>query len=387
VTEATTHPVRLALGGLVALAVAMGIGRFVYTPILPSMVAALGLTKSEAGLIASANFIGYLIGALLVATPFVTGSHRAWLIGGLALSAATTGLMGAVSSLPLFLLLRFTGGIASAFVLVFASTLILERLARAGRSGLMSVHFAGVGTGIAGSALLIALLHESGADWRTLWLASGVASLPALATSAWLIPGRDHAASDVPSPPPPQGGSMSRALMIVIAVYGLFGFGYVITATFIVSIVRASPAIAPLEPAIWMIVGLTAIPSVGIWVWIGGKLGDVTALALACLVEAAGVALSVAWYTPAAIVTAAVILGGTFMGITALGLAAARRLSAGDARKNLALMTAAFGLGQIIGPVFAGALFDLTESFRLASLVAAATLVVAAALAWHLRRQ
>src|SRR3954469_22400813 len=159
-------PLTVAMGGLLAMAAGIGVGRFVYTPILPPMVEALGLTKSEAGLIASANFVGYLLGALLAAVR-LPGSRRTWLIVALTLNALALALMGFGSSLPAFLALRLIAGVASALALIFASALVLDRLALAGRGRLSAVHFAGVGIGIAVSAAVVAMLH----DWRTMWFA------------------------------------------------------------------------------------------------------------------------------------------------------------------------------------------------------------------------
>jgi len=370
-------PLLLALGGCCALAAAVGIGRFVYTPILPVMMADLGMSKAAAGLLASANFLGYLAGALLAATRFIRGSRRGWLLAALAMSALTTGAMAFVSSGAAFLALRFAGGLASAFALVFASALVLDRLVVSGKAGYAAVHFGGVGAGIALSALLVSGLAFVGGGWREQWLAGGIAS--ALATYAASVLIRADAEGRVPA-----AGPRARAggrLVALVVAYGLFGFGYVITATFLVAIVRASEAVRALEPAVWLVVGLSAAPSVALWTWADRKIGIARAFALACALEASGVAASVLWLAAPGVLLAAVSLGGTFMGITALGLVWARRLSRGDPRRTLALMTAAFGLGQIVGPAFAGALSDATGSFLLPSLAAAAALVVAALLA------
>jgi predicted MFS family arabinose efflux permease len=359
----------------------MGIGRFVYTPILPRMTEDLGISKSAAGLIASANFAGYLAGAAAAATPLLRGSRRRWLLSGLAVSAATTAAMAFVSSIPAFIALRFAGGAGSAFVLVFASALVLDRLKAAGRGGLAAVHFAGVGTGIALSAILVSVLDAHGADWRVLWLVSGAVSAVALGIAAALIPDRTEVADAVRARSAPAG----RALIAFAAAYGLFGFGYVITATFLVAIVRGSPAVRSLETVVWVVVGLAAIPSVVLWTAIGQRVGIGRAFAAACVAQAAGVAASVLWIAPAGVFLAALLLGGTIMGLTSLGLIAGQRLSPGDPRATLAIMTACFGVGQMIGPAFAGVLHDATGSFLVPSMAAAGALVLGALFALSAR--
>lgn len=371
-----SRPVSLAIGGFVALAAAMGIGRFVYTPILPVMTEALGMTQAAAGFVASANFLGYLAGAFAAATRLLRGSRRAWFLGGLAASAVTTGAMAFVDSERAFIFLRFAGGVASAFVLVFSSALIIDRLHAAGRSGLTALYFAGVGIGIALSALLVSSLAALGFGWRAHWLASGAVSVVALAVVAVLVPDR----AEPRATPTPQAAGAPHGLAALVTAYGLFGFGYVITATFLVAIVRGSDVIRPIEPLIWIVVGIAAAPSVAFWTWVARRIGIAPAFALACILEAAGVAASVLWVATPGVVLAAVLLGGTFVGITALGFVAARQLSQGDPRHTVAMMTAAFGAGQTVGPAFAGVLSDATGSFLAPSLVAAGALLVSALL-------
>ncbi len=370
-------PERVALGGLIIIAAAMGIGRFVYTPILPFMDETLGLTKAQGGLIASANYLGYLLGALAASLIALPGGRRRWILGALALSALSTGAMGLSSSLILFLTLRFIGGVASALVMVLIIAFVLDHLMAAGRMALFAVNFAGIGIGIVISAALISGLAALGYGWQAQWLYAGVLSCASLGLAAWLTPG------DIPARKKPSASKdapMDRALIALIAAYGLFGFGYIITATFISIMVRSQPEIRSVEPVIWLVVGLAAIPSGVLWSWIGRRIGTGRAFAAACLVEAAGVALSVLVINPGAILLSAALLGGTFVGITALGLVKARQLAKGDPRRDLGFMTAAFALGQIIGPSFAGYAHGIDGSFLVPSLAAAAALVVAAGL-------
>lgn len=369
-------PLMLAFGGLLAMAAAMGIGRFVYTPILPPMVEALSLSKSQAGLIASANFVGYLAGALIAALR-LPGSRRAWLLAALALNAICLAAMGVTTAMPLFLLLRLAAGIASALALIFSSALVLDRLAQAGHSALSAVHFAGVGSGIAVSAALVAILVQLGAAWNTLWLASALLAAFASLFVVWMVPPGPNATPTAASSP---RAKISADFVALAIAYGLFGFGYVITATFIVDMVRGTASLRPLEPYIWVLFGVSAVPSVALWTGLGRRWGILRAFAVTSIVEAAGVAASALWLHAAGVIIAAVLVGGTVMGLTALGLIAARASADGDPRGRIALVTASFSLGQILGPAFAGFVYDATGSLTVPSLAAAAALVVAATL-------
>lgn len=355
------------------MAVAMGFGRFAYTPILPAMVAGLHLSKAQAGWLASANFAGYLLGALVGALP-LKGSPRAWLLGGLGASVLTTLGMGLTSDLWLQAGLRFVSGLASAAVLVFASTLVLAELARSGRAALSAVHFAGVGAGIVISGVVVSALEAAGWSWSGLWLAVGALAAVMATAAALLLPRGGSGASSAPAAGP---GKIPRGFFQLAASYGLFGFGYVITATFLMVIVRGSPQAKAVEPIVWVVVGLAGMPSIWAWTKLSQKTGLEVAYALACLLQAVGVAVSVLWPTVPGALLAALALGGAFMAVTALGLALARRLAPERASRVLAGVTAAFALGQMIGPVVGGALAERTGSFTQASLLAAGGLVLA----------
>ncbi|MFV0281382.1 MAG: YbfB/YjiJ family MFS transporter [Rhodoblastus sp.] len=372
-------PARIAAGGMLAMAAAFGVGRFVYTPILPVMIADGALTPASAGLVAAANFLGYLAGALAGASAAAQRNPRLYFLGGLLFGALTLAGMAAPPSLAVFAVMRLVGGFGSAFVIICLSSMALEPLVRAGRPGLAAAPFAGVGLGIAFSSALVSGLAAAGSGWKTMWLVNAAIATAVSFLALALLP-----APAAPAAPaavrPAKRGKASPALIALVVSYGLFGFGYIITATFLVAIVHETPALAALEPYAWAIVGLAGAVSIPFWSWIAVRRGDVFAYCAACLVEAAGVALSVVFQAPAAIVFAGIFLGGTFMAITAIGLGVARRLTQMAPQRAQAIMTSAFGFGQIVGPALAGHMRETSGSFFAPSLIAAAALVIAAAL-------
>ena len=374
-----SSPLRFAFAGMIAMAVAMGIGRFVYTPILPGMMEELHLSPANAGWIASANYLGYLIGALAAAGGWAHGRERLMMLVALGASTVLAALMGLSDTMVAFLFIRFLAGLASAFVMVFMASIVFSHIAAAGRVDLQAWHFGGVGLGIAISAAMMAVLVTEHAGWAAGWLWSSAISACGFLVVALLVnegPLSNGEATREPALP------KDWSLMKIIIAYGFFGFGYVVTATFLVAIVRQGGGSRVFEAMVWLVAGLAAFPSTWAWQKIATRIGLYAAYALACLVEVVGVTASVALGGYTGPLLGGLLLGGTFMAITALGLQAARRQAPKSARRIFGLMTASFGLGQIIGPIVAGLLAQASGDFFLASIVAAAMLVASGVVTW-----
>jgi predicted MFS family arabinose efflux permease len=263
---------------------------------------------------------------------------------------------------------------------------VLQRSSERGDASGPGLYFAGVGVGIVLSALLVTIVEIAEAGWRVEWLMCGLVCVLLTGMAIAKIEGDPPAGTAAGSNAPPRAGARFKGgIGLLLAAYGLFGFGYVVTATFLVAIIRSTAALHAIEPFTWLLVGACAMFSVAIWLKVAQQWGTLPAFAAACLIEAVGVAASAGIVTEAGMLVAAVLLGATFMGITALGLLAARERAGHDPQRLLALMTAVFGIGQIAGPYSAGLLHDRTGDFTLASYGAAVALLLAAGLAFAVR--
>lgn len=349
--------------GLSALALAMGIGRFGYTALLPAMQAE-GLSDADAGIVAAANLFGYVFGSWAAGrTP--PAWWRPGLLACVALSVLSTAAMATGGFGP-WLLWRALAGPASAGVFVLGVGLMLERLAALGRGDWGGFAFSGVGFGIAASGAVAFALTDAAAAWLALGaLALGFA-LPAALLAR---PGAAHAAA-----PPAAPAAASPALRRLTAAYVLEGFGYSVAATFLVAVVARGGGL-DLAAWAWVVAGLAAAPAFVVWRRVARRAGLWRALGLAYAIQAAAIALPALSAAPVAALAAAIGFGGTFLAITALTVAEARHLGGVPA---IGRVTVLYGIGQALGPMLAGWLAEARGGFD-SALVASGACVAAGA--------
>jgi len=365
----------VAVAGLLALAVGMGIGRFAFTPILPMMQEDAGVSIAMGGWLASANYIGYLLGALSVMglRMRATSAIRA----GLVTIGLATLAMGLESGLVWWLVLRAIAGVASAWVLINVSAWCLERLAALGRLGLTNTVFAGVGAGIVlAGGLCLALMH-AGDGSASAWTVLGAISL-ALAVGTWPAFRRDAAAPGTSERTETRAVAWDRESLRLVLCYGAFGFGYIIPATFLP--VMARQVIR--DPAVfgwsWPVFGAAAMGSTLAVAALRSLMSNRRLWIVSHLVMALGVALPVIWSSIVAIMVAGLLVGGTFMVVTMVGMQEARSVAGARATGLMAALTSAFALGQIFGPIVVSYVVAAGGGFSSALLVAGAVLLLSA---------
>jgi MFS family permease len=377
--QAIGSPWGHVLQAAAALAAAMGVGRFVYTPILPLMHAQAGLSASAGASLATANYIGYLVGALAgILAPRLVRS-RAVLRSSLILLVVSLLAMPLTHAVAAWWALRLLAGVASALVFVIAASSLLSHL-RGHPVHLPGWGFGGVGAGIALSGVAVLVLRSVG-DWRSAWWASA-ALAAVLAAGSWTLrpePSRLPAAGSAGDARPTSPPRTHRWFSALFASYSLEGVGYIIAGTFLVAAIeQTSPGW--IGSGAWVLVGLAAVPSSAFWAWLSRRWSRPDLLFAALVVQAVGIALPAVLGGVAAALISAVLFGATFLGIATIALAAGAHL---QFPRSVALLTVGYSVGQILGPLVVTPL--LHHGYHLALLLAAVVILVAAAAAGILR--
>jgi predicted MFS family arabinose efflux permease len=375
---------RIALAGLLTLSAAMGVGRFAFTPVLPMMLHDQSIDLIGGGWLATSNYLGYFLGAMLCAfwrglPP--TGTIRLGLIATVLLTLG----MGLLDGQSVWLLLRLLSGVASALVFIYSSGWCLQRLAQLQQPTLGGIIFCGPGLGIMLTGLSSSAMVAAGWLAVSAWLAFGLLAA-VLTMVVWPI----YRKQPTPAPAATTAGPAMAATTNApeqhnevrwqVLAYGLSGFGYIITATFLPVIARKALPGSSWPDFFWPLFGLCvalgALSATRIPVHIDQR----RLLAICYVLQAIGVVTSAILPNAFGFALGSILLGLPFTAITLFGMREARRLRSDHAPALMGLMTASYGIGQIVGPPLATSLVHLTGSFTPSLCIAAIALLTGAAL-------
>ena len=397
-----TNETAIALIGMYCMAVVMGFGRFLFTATLPDIMIQLSLSTTIAGWLASINYIGYFIGALIA---MFVPQRLTWhmLILWTIVSVITTILLVVPNmSLNLWYVIRLLSGIASGVAMILSSSLVIQSFSVERRSVLSAVHYAGIGVGISASAILTWWLLTIGYHFGMIWLVAGMISLPVL----WLLYAIRPIDSIVSKPDNNQTSSLhqtyinfkrslyealaghSKPVALLLTSYMLAGFGYITSATFLP--VMAAQRLTTQNSAglsIWLVVGIFAMLSNPIWGALAKRIGEVKTLMGLTLLQAFGMYLPIGIDGTIGLYGNAMILGLTFVGMVSMTLTIIKNINPIYSNLLIGLATLAYAIGQFIGPLVTVALAGENDNFNAGLLVAAIGLLIGLILVFFFWRQ
>ena len=336
----------------IALVVVHGLGRFAYTPLLPMLVGDGFMGLEQGASIATWNYVGYLLGAMLAIRLHQPDEIRRVLPAALLLNALSTVAQGFTDNLTVFLVLRLINGISNGVVFVQAPALVLEWLSRHHLAGLSGLMYLGVGSGL----LLSNALAWMPAGWLSgaqRWWPMALLALPLAAWSALQLAHLDRPKAGAPAPKPAAETTplVDRSSLPVFMAYAGAGLGYILPTTFLPVVAREQlPAGHWLLGGAWLVLALATLGAAWLWNRVGTRLGDRNALVVNYAVQGLGVAGPLLIPGAPGVLACALLVGATFLGSVLLTQRLARALHPHQGPRISAALVALYGLAQLCGP-------------------------------------
>ncbi|WP_248555983.1 YbfB/YjiJ family MFS transporter [Paraburkholderia terrae] len=374
---------RAAFACMAALAVALGVGRFAFTPLLPLMLHGGALNIRHGGWLASLNYAGYFLGAIACVALRMDAARV--VKAGLASTVVLVLAMGVTHQFWVWAVVRFIAGAISAWTFVFASQWGLRRLAELGANEWGGVIYTGPGLGIAATGLLVSAAGGYGASAG--WIAFGLVSA-VLTVLVWRTfePTTASTTASTRTSASAQTDAHQHRVHLhradafwLIVLYGVPGFGYIITATFLPVIARAAlPVDSPWPDLFWPMFGGALVVGALVGARLPSHWDNRTLLAGCYVLQALGILAGIVSPTAGGFALGSALIGLPFTAITLFAMREARRLHGDNAAGLMGYATAAYGLGQIVGPLVAAPIAAHTGSFTLALWLAALSLLAGA---------
>lgn len=392
----------LAMGTLVVFG-SLGLARFGYTLVLPSMQRGLGIANTEAGILATANLVGYLLLSVVGGALAARYGPRIVITAGLILAGGGMLMTGFAHGFLMIAFWRALTGIGSGASNVPVMGLLSSWFGRERR---------GLATGIAASGSSVALIflgpgvprlleHFGDSGWRLCWYLFGGLTLVIAAGAAALLRNRptevtlDSTGSEEKADYTGRNndnaglGSVYRSptVWFMGLIYIAFGFSYIIYMTFFFKHLIAEGGFTrEAAGSLFMLIGWLSLFCGVLWGTVSDRIGRRRTLIIVYLIQAVSFSLFALWPNTSGFVVSSVLFGLTAWSIPAIMAAAC-----GDvfgprmAPAALGFITLFFGIGQAAGPSVAGAIADSAGTFKPAFLLAGAVAFAGAVGSYFLR--
>ncbi len=354
--------IKVITAGICAVILAVGIARFSYTPFLPLMLNQTDLSLVNSGWLATFNYIGYLLGVVLVSFTNNLAFKYRFYQWCLVIAVLSTLAMGMTTELYGWVILRFIAGISGTAGVILSSGFVLSWLKHHRFKPELGLHFMGLGLGIAIPGSAVVLMNHF-LPWDSQWIVMGLFGILFFIPAWFWIPQpqlTQHKTSQPLIEPP-------RSWMTkLILAYACAGVGYVVSATFIVAILEEMPQLSGKGDWIWVILGLAAAPACFLWDKVANKFGELNTLLLTYALQMVAVIMPVLSDSLITNLIAAAIFGGTFTGIVSLMLTFIGHKFPLNPAKAMARLTICYGTAQIIAPAAAGYLASYYGNYHVA---------------------
>ncbi len=363
----------ILLAGILAIVVGIGVARFAFTSLLPSMLGDF-LSLSYAGVLASLNFAGYLAGAVFSIFIRDINTKVKYFRIGMALSIVTTVVLATTTDETLWLVSRVVAGFGSAMVLIVGGAIVMVKLSFESKTRAMGIHFSGIGFSIVTAELISRAVLRSG-TWSDAWLALSIFAFVVTFYSLYIL-SFDKKIKQESVKHPLSRSIFSPYVILLILAYFTEGVGFVVQGTFLPDIINSLEGLEGYGNLGWLIVGIAGIPSSILWMRWAHSYGSVNVIMVAMALQIVGSLIPALSSDILLNLLSGALYGSTFIGLVALFLNLGGHLAGRNPVVLMGAMTAAYGIGQVGAPLYSVVLTERFGSYNATLYVTAAIVFI-----------